>query len=200
MAGGKGTRISTLFPDVPKPLIPIEGKPVLEREIDCLREQGFKDIILTVSYLGEKIEDYFGNGSRFGVRIKYFYEKEPLGNAGALFSLKDELIDDFLLINADSLFDIDLNKFVRFHEEKGGLATLFVHPNSHPFDSGLIITDKEGLVIKWITKEEERPKWYKNQVNAGIHILSPILLNQKLDLPKIDLDSTFVIFLCVRIG
>lgn len=188
MAGGKGTRISTLFPDVPKPLIPIEGKPVLEREIDCLREQGFKDIILTVSYLGEKIEDYFGNGSRFGVRIKYFYEKEPLGNAGALFSLKDELIDDFLLINADSLFDIDLNKFVRFHEEKGGLATLFVHPNSHPFDSGLIITDKEGLVIKWITKEEERPKWYKNQVNAGIHILSPILLNQKLDLPKIDLD------------
>ena len=192
MAGGRGTRVSTLFPDLPKPLIPIEGKPILEREIDCLREQGFKDIILTVSYLGEKIKEYFGDGSKFGVNIKYYFENEPLGNAGALFRLKDELKEDFLLINADSLFDVDLNRFVQFHKEKGGLATLLVHPNSHPYDSGLIISNKDGLVVKWLAKEDERPKWYKNQVNAGIHILSPSLLKQEINSLKIDLDRNIL--------
>ena len=82
MAGGRGTRISALFPDIPKPLIPVMGKPVLEWELLSLRDQGFTDIILTVSHMAEKIEDYFGDGSRLGIHIKYFEEKEPLGNAG----------------------------------------------------------------------------------------------------------------------
>lgn len=135
MAGGKGTRISALFPNIPKPLIPIEGKPVLEWEIDSLRDQGFKDIILTVSYMADKIIDYFGDGSRFGVCIEYFVEEQPLGNAGALYKIRDKLDSDFLLLNADAVFDIDVNRFVDFHRSHGGLVTLFTHPNNHPYDS-----------------------------------------------------------------
>ena len=84
MAGGRGTRISELYPDIPKPLIPISGVPVLEREICSLRDQGFKEFIITISHMGEKISEYLGNGERLGVSIEYFYEKTPLGNAGAL--------------------------------------------------------------------------------------------------------------------
>ncbi len=90
MAGGRGSRISSIAPDIPKPMIPIDGVPVLEREIRSLREQGFTDIILTVSYMAEVIMHYFGNGKKFGVQIEYFVEKTPLGNAGALFKLRDQ--------------------------------------------------------------------------------------------------------------
>ena len=91
MAGGRGTRISELFPDIPKPLIPIEGIPVLERELISLRDQGFKDIIMTVSHMGDKIMNHFGDGSKLGVSIQYYNEITPLGNAGALFKLREQL-------------------------------------------------------------------------------------------------------------
>ena len=176
MAGGKGTRIQSVASDIPKPMIKIEGKPVLERELECLRSQGFTDIIMTVSHLREQIIDYFGDGSRFGVFIKYFEENVPLGNAGALFRLQSELIENFLLLNADSIFDIDFQRLTRYHREKGGLATLFTHPNSHPYDSGLVITGTDGAVEKWLTKEDARPEFYENRVNAGLHVLSPQVL------------------------
>ena len=188
MSGGRGTRISELFPDIPKPLIPICGKPVLEHEIECLKEQGFTDIILTVSHMADKIIEYFGDGSKLGVHIDYFVEDKPLGNAGALFRLRDKLTEDFLLLNADSVFNIDFNRFVAFHKEHKALATLFTHPNDHPYDSGLIIADKNKSVQKWLAKEEARPEFYKNRVNAGLHIISPKLLENDIDLPKIDLD------------
>ena len=188
MAGGRGTRISSIARDIPKPMIKICGKPILEHEIACLREQGFIDLIITVSYLSEVIINYFGDGSKFGVHIEYFIEKEPLGNAGALFKLKDKLLEDFLLLNADVMFDIDFNRFVAYHKEKGGLVTLFTHPNSHPYDSGLLIADSSGAVVKWLTKEDERPENYANRVNAGIHVVSPKVLDCKIDTSKIDLD------------
>lgn len=174
MAGGKGTRISSVASDIPKPMIKIEGKPVLEHELECLRDQGFTDIIITVSHLGNIIMDYFGDGSGtspvtgkpFGVHIEYYFEKEPLGNAGALFKIKDNLTSDFLLLNADAVFDVDFNRFVDFHHKHGGMVTLFTHPNSHPYDSGLIIADKNGAVEKWLAKEDERPQYYRNRVNA----------------------------------
>ena len=188
MAGGKGTRISSVASDIPKPMIKICGKPVLEHEILCLREQGFTDFIITVGHLGEAIIDYFGDGSAFGVNIEYYIEKELLGNAGALFRLKDKLTEDFLLLNADVLFDIDFNRLVAFHKSRGGLVTLFTHPNNHPYDSGLIVTDKNGAVEKWLTKEDVRPEYYANRVNAGIHVISPKVLKTQIDTPKIDLD------------
>lgn len=194
MAGGKGTRISSVASDIPKPMIKIEGKPVLEHELECLRDQGFTDIILTVSHLGDIIMDYFGDGSGispvtgkpFDVHIEYYFEKEPLGNAGALFKIKDKLDSDFLLLNADAVFDVDFNRFVAFHKSHGGLVTLFTHPNSHPYDSGLIIADKSGSVEKWMAKEDERPEYYRNRVNAGLHVINPIILEQSgIDADKV---------------
>lgn len=193
MAGGKGTRISSVASDIPKPMIKVEGIPVLEREIECLKNQGFDDIILTVSHLGNIIMDYFGDGSGnspvtgepFGVHIDYYFEEEPLGNAGALFKIKDKLTSDFLLLNADAMFDVDFNRFVAFHRKHGGLVTLFTHPNSHPYDSGLIIANKNGSVEKWLAKEEERPQYYRNRVNAGLHVINP----EVLELVGINADS-----------
>lgn len=190
MAGGRGTRISELFPNIPKPMIPIKNKagvskPVLEWEICSLRNQGFTEIILTVSHMADKIMDYFGDGSNLGVEIQYFVEETPLGNAGALFKLRDQLgSNPFLLLNADAVFDIDFNRFTAFHMRKktecGGLVTLFTHPNSHPYDSGLIISDTSGAVKSWLTKEDTRPEWYKNRVNAGLHVIDPAVLDMTI--------------------
>lgn len=174
MAGGKGTRISTMAPNIPKPLIKIEGIPVLEREIISLQKQGFDDIIITVSHMAGQIMDYFGDGHKWGVNIDYFCENEPLGNAGALFKLN--LNGDFLLLNADAIFDVDFNRFVAYHKEKGGLITLFTHPNSHPYDSGIVLADKNCTVEGWLTKEDVRPEWYRNRVNAGLHVINSEVL------------------------
>ena len=186
MAGGKGTRISSVASDIPKPMIKIEGKPVLEHALECLRDQGFTDIILTISHLGNIIMNYFGDGSvispatgkPFGVHIEYYFEERPLGNAGALFKIKNKLDSDFLLLNADSIFSVDFNRFVDFHKKHGGLVTLFTHPNSHPYDSGLIVADENNMVEKWLAKEDNRPKYYHNRVNAGLHVINPSVLEQ----------------------
>lgn len=204
MAGGRGTRISELFPNIPKPLIPIQGIPVLEREIISLRDQGFTDIILTVSHMAGKIMHHFGNGRKYRTHISYYVEKEPLGNAGALFMLKEQLgAEDFLLLNADAVFDVDFNRMVDFHKKHGGLVTLFTHPNSHPYDSGLIVAGENGVVEKWLAKEDERPKYYKNRVNAGLHVISPKVLEmsgiKKEDIGdgrKVDLDRQILKPLC----
>ena len=221
MAGGKGTRISSLFPDIPKPLIPIENKngiikPVLEWEIESLKSQGFTDIILTVSYLHKKIESYFGDGSKFGVNIEYFIEETPLGNAGALFRLRDKFGDEpFLLLIADAMFDVDFRRMVKFHLDKKAQVTLFTHPNSHPFDSSVLEVDSQGRVIKWMTKEYERPRWYKNRVNAGLQVIDPRALDEALktlvsvsenfklgmkqeSITKVDMDRHILKPLCVQ--
>lgn len=185
MAGGKGTRISSIAGDLPKPMLPVGGRPVLEHEIQSLREQGFTDLILTVSHLSGKIMDYFGDGSGlspatgrpFGVHIQYFREETPLGNAGALLKLRRELTEDFLLLNGDVIFDVDFHRMIRFHREKGALATLLSHPNSHPYDSALLVADGEKRVMRWLTKEEPRPDYYENRVNGGLHIIGPAALD-----------------------
>ena len=177
MAGGKGTRISSIASDIPKPMIGIGDKPVLQHEIESLARQGFTDIIMTVSHLGNIIMDYFGDGHEYGVNIEYYYENEPLGNAGALFKMRDKLTEDFLLLNADAMFDIDFIRFTEYHKKCGALVTLFTHPNSHPYDSGLILSNCTGTVEAWLAKEDERPLYYKNRVNAGLHIINPVVLD-----------------------
>lgn len=196
MAGGRGTRITSVASDIPKPMIKIGDKPVLEHELECLRSQGFTDIIITVSHLGHIIMDYFGDGSKvspatgkpFGVHIEYYFEKEPLGNAGALFKIKEKLTEDFLLLNADALFDVDFNRFVDYHRQHGALVTLFAHANDHPYDSGLLVVDKDNYVQQWLTKEDARPQYYRNIVNGGLHVLSPKVLDVEINTPKVDLD------------
>lgn len=188
MAGGRGTRIASVASDIPKSMIPVGGKPVLEQEILCLKRQGITDLILTVGYLGDVIQAYFGDGSRLGVSITYFKEETPLGNAGALYDLKDQLSDPFLLVNGDVMFDVDIHRFLDFHKKTGALVTLFAHPNSHPYDSGLLVTDETGAVCQWLAKEDERPAYYHNCVNAGLHILDPKVLEHRPETEKVDLD------------
>lgn len=195
MAGGRGTRISELFPTIPKPLIPIkDGKgierPVLEWEIRSLVAQGFTDIILTVSHMADKIEKFFGDGSWMGCHIEYFVEDIPLGNAGALFKLREMLgSEPFLLLNADAVFDVDFNRMVQFHKQRGGLVTLFTHPNSHPYDSGLIIAAADGSIEGWHAKEDKRPEFYKNRVNAGLHVINPAVLDMTIQRTGLKADS-----------
>ena len=187
MAGGKGTRIASVNADVPKPMIEIDGKPILQYQIECLVRQGFCDITLVVGHLGDIIRDYFGDGKDFHADISYIYEEKPLGTAGALFFLKDKISEDFLLMNGDSILDVDIERFRRAHLENGGLVTILTHPNSHPYDSGVIIAGEDGVVKRWLTKEDERT-WYKNRVNAGLHMISPKLLERFTAPEKKDLD------------
>ena len=186
MAGGKGTRIASVRSDVPKPMINICGKPILEHQIDNLKACGLTDIILVIGYLGDKIKEYFGDGSKFGVNIEYFVEDHPLGTAGALFKMP-QLTEDFLLLCGDVIIDVDFNRFIAFHKEHKAWASLVAHPNGHPYDSSLLVTEIDtpktigGMpedthrVIRWMAKEDERT-YYKNRVNAGIELISPELL------------------------
>lgn len=194
MAGGKGSRIASINSKIPKTMMPIDGKPILEYQIETLKKQGIKDYILVVGYLHEVIEKYFENGDRFGVSISYIVEDTPLGTAGALYNLQNLLNKTFLLINGDIIFDVDLERMKKVHESCHGIATIFTHPNSHPYDSGVVVLDKHGKVIEWLNKEEKRG-WYQNRVNAGIHMFSPrifkwlrergmLLQPQKLDLDR----------------
>lgn len=190
-AGGKGTRVASVDSTIPKPMLPIAGQPVLRHTIECLKRQEIDQITLTVGHLGHVIQNYFGDGSRFGVRIQYIQEDMPLGTAGALYYLKEQISDDFFLINGDLIFDADLKRMMSFHRGCGAAVTLLAHPNDHPYDSGLILADPDGKVRGWLSKEDERG-WYQNLVNAGIHILSPEVL-KNLEAPgKLDLDRDII--------
>lgn len=219
MAGGMGTRIQSVRTDVPKPMIEICGKPILQYQIENLKQCGLADITIGVGHLGHMVKEYFGDGSEFGVHIEYFTEDRPLGTAGALFKMLDGkgcgeiqtrtvLDDDFLLLCGDVIFDIDFNRFIAFHKEHEAGASLVAHPNGHPYDSSLLVTEilppreiggmpvNTHRVIKWMAKEDERT-YYRNLVNAGIQIVSPRFLREVAkdfvprhpDTPdKIDLD------------
>lgn len=191
MAGGKGTRIASVNSEVPKPMIPILGSPVLEYAIKCMKSQGYTEFIIVIGYLGHIITDYFGTGAKWGVSIQYIVEEMPLGTVGALYYLKEELKEDFLLLNGDIVFDIDIERLFRFHKIKGGAATIFTHPNSHPFDSSIVVADENGCVHQWLVKEGERT-WYRNRVNAGIHMLSPRIFSLEpemfYEVKRMDLD------------
>lgn len=190
MAGGKGTRIASVKSDVPKPMIEICGKPILEWQIENLKACGLTDITLVIGYLGHVIKEYFDDGSKFGVKISYFEETEPLGTAGALFKMP-ELTEDFLLMCGDVILDVDFNRFIEFHRSTGAWASLMAHPNGHPYDSSLLVTEvvppqvpggnpvDTHRVVKWMNKEDER-LYYKNRVNAGIEIISPLLLQETM--------------------
>jgi D,D-heptose 1,7-bisphosphate phosphatase len=187
MAGGKGTRVAAIAGDIPKSMIPVRGKPILEHQLNCLKKNGLCEIIIVIGHLGQQIKEYFGDGASFGCAISYYTEAEPLGTAGALYRL-EYLRGDFILLNGDLVFDLDFSRMIAFHREKKAWATLAVHPNSHPYDSALIISGADNRVTGWLNREDKR-LWYKNQVNAGIHILSADLLkNYPQTREKVDLD------------
>lgn len=190
MAGGKGTRLKEITKDeIPKPMVKVLGKTILEHQIDVLKKNDLKDIIIIVGYLGEKIKHYFKDGKDFGVNITYIDEHEPLGTAGSFYYVKNYVKEDFILLFGDIIFDVYLKKMIDFHNMKKSYVTLFVHPNSHPYDSDIVLMDDDNKIIGFDSKNNVRTYSYDNCVNAGIYIISNKLI-QKIDkLKKLDLEK-----------
>lgn len=177
LAGGKGTRLGSLTREIPKPMIPIGGVPLLHHQVNLLVKYGITEIILLVNYLSRPIRDYFGNGEKFGAKISFFEEKEPLGTTGGLKEIQPELTDDFLVFYGDVMINMDLNRLIRFHKEKNSQCTLVLHPNNHPYDSDLAETDDSGKITAFHSKPHDKSQWYHNLVNAGVCIFSPVIFN-----------------------
>ena len=191
MAGGKGSRLRSITNDeIPKPMVPVDGKPLLEYQVEALKEYGIKKIVMIVGHLGEKIMDHFKDGKDFGVDVDYIVEKEPLGTAGAFYYLKDKTdAKDFLLVFGDVFFDIDFDRMEDFHFKNAALTTLLAHPNGHPYDSDLIQTDDNGKVIGFDSKNNVRDYWYDNMVNAGMYVINRELLELVGEPVKIDFEK-----------
>lgn len=176
LAGGKGTRLGAISEEIPKPMVKICDRSILEHQIELLKRYGITKITIITGYLSHIIEDHFQDGSGFGVNISYFRETTPLGTTGGIKELENELIEDFIVLYGDVMVEMDLNRLIRFHKEKSGLATLVLHPNDHPQDSDLVELDPDGRVIRFHAKPHEPERYYHNMVNAALYILSaPIL-------------------------
>ena len=191
MAGGKGTRLGNLVHEIPKPMVKINGVPLLERQIQTLKNSNIRNITIIVGYLGNVIKGYFKDGSKFGVNINYIEEIEPLGSAGSLYYLKNKF-DDFILLFGDLIEDIDFNRFYDFHKSNNALITLFSHPNSHPFDSDLLIVDSNNVVKGIDSKHNLRNYYYHNLVNAGIYVISNKTLDFFVEPKKLDMEKDFI--------
>jgi len=193
MAGGKGTRLSEITRgEIPKGLVPVHSKPILQWQIEALKQNGIKDILIITGYLGEKIRSAFGNGDNLGVKIEYFNEMSPLGTAGALPLVRPFITEEnFLLVLGDCVFDVDINRMASFHSQNHALATLFAHPNSHPNDSDLLMIGASGCVTSFHAKSEPKNGWYDNMVNAGLYILSRKVCNN-IPNGRADLEKDFL--------
>ena len=173
LAGGKGTRMRPFTYELPKPLIPVQGRPLLQHILDLLRKYEIRDIIISTGYMCDKIKEYFGNGSKFGLDITYIEEKEELGTAGALNMSKDLLKDTFIMFNGDILANIDLHDLIDFHSRNEGLATIALTPVDDPSRFG--VADLKGdRIMKFV----EKPKTHiSNLINAGVYVLEPEVIN-----------------------
>lgn len=158
MAGGKGSRLLEVTHDeIPKPMAPVLGKPILQYQIEELKENNIKEIIIVIGHLGNKIKEYFGDGSKLDVNITYIEENEPLGTGGSLYYVSKLVTDEeFILLLGDTIFSIDINRMYQFHQEHNSKLTLFAHPNSHPFDSDLVVMDKNNKVISIDSKKYQK--------------------------------------------
>lgn len=177
IAGGQGTRIASVNSEIPKGMMPVEGKPILEHEIELAKRYGHRDFILIVGHLGGQIIDYFGDGEKWGVHIDYYHEQQPLGTAGALGYLRDQLTEDFFVFYGDTIVDIDMEAMLNYHRTHRADATLFVHPNDHPFDSDVVDIDADGRVRRLLLKPHPTDLIYRNMVNASLFIFTPAVLS-----------------------
>jgi mannose-1-phosphate guanylyltransferase/phosphomannomutase len=176
MAGGEGTRLRPLTCGLPKPMVPILSKPIMEHIINHVKSFNIKDIAVTMAYMPSVIVDYFGDGSNFGVNLTYFTEDVPLGTGGSVKNASDFLDDTFIIISGDALTDIDINEAIDFHKKKGSKATLVLKKVETPLEYGVIITDDNGKIIRFL----EKPSWgevFSDTINTGIYVLEPEVLN-----------------------
>lgn len=176
IAGGKGTRIASIANEIPKAMIPVNGKPVIEYQVELAKRYRFVEFIFIIGYLGEQIEEYFEDGSKWGVNISYYKETQALGTAGALAYLKQDLQEDFFVFYGDTVMDIDMERMLSFHQKNNSDATLFVHPNDHPYDSDIVEVDDTGLITKICNKPHPEGFISRNLVNAALFIFSPNVL------------------------
>lgn len=173
LAGGKGTRMGNLTVDIPKPMIKIGGKPILQHQVENAKRYGFSDLIMLIGYKEEIVREYFGSGEKFGVKIEYISEPKPLGTSGAVKQIESVINEPFIVLYGDTMMDINLANLVEYHQSKKGIATLVVHPNDHPYDSDLMDVDSTNRVKRIISKPHDPNQNYRNLVNAALYILAP---------------------------
>jgi mannose-1-phosphate guanylyltransferase / phosphomannomutase len=172
MAGGEGSRLRPLTSNRPKPMVPVGTVPIMEHTVNLLARQGFKDLIVTTFYLGEEIKSYFGDGRDFDVSMTYSDEPIPLGTAGAVKNTEDLLTEPFLIVSGDALTDCDFGKAIEFHKRRGALVTLILYRVPNPLEFGVVITNEEGKVTRFL----EKPSWSEvlsDTVNTGMYIIDP---------------------------
>lgn len=172
MAGGEGTRLRPLTSNTPKPMMPVVNKPMMEHIVGLLREHGFDDIVVTLAFLPQAIRTYFGDGSEFGVRMRYATEETPLGTAGSVRNAMDELDERFLVISGDVLTDIDLSELVTFHDDRKAVTTIALKRVADPLEFGIVITREDGSVERFL----EKPTWgqvFSDTINTGIYVFEP---------------------------
>ena len=172
MAGGEGTRLRPLTSNIPKPMMPLANKPMMEHIVRLLRDHGFTDIVVTLAFLPQAIRTYFGDGSEFGVRMRYASEETPLGTAGSVRNAMAELDESFLVISGDVLTDIDLTALVEHHQESKAAATIGLRRVEDPVEFGIVITRDDGTVERFL----EKPTWgqvFSDTINTGIYVLEP---------------------------
>lgn len=177
IAGGQGTRIASVNKEIPKAMIPVCGKPVLERQIEMAKKYGYSEFIFLIGYLGNQIQEYFGDGSKWNIHIDYYHENRPLGTAGALAEIKDLLSNDFFIFYGDTIMDIDMNRMLDYHFSHHADATLFVHPNDHPFDSDIVILGKDNRIKNFAHKPHSKNFISHNIVNAALFIFNKKIIN-----------------------
>ena len=198
-AGGKGTRLRNITKDeIPKPMVPILGKSLLQWQIEKLKENGITEIGFIIGHLGKVIQDYFGDGRQFGVYISYYIEEAPLGTGGGLYYLKEFVNkeEEVLFLYGDVFFDVDISRMEQFHLEHKAGITAFVHPNSHPYDSDIMEIDKDQRVTEILSKRSERIDWYHNLVNAAFYMINGSVIHNLTELKKMDFEKEV---LCKRI-
>ena len=172
IAGGKGTRLG--LKEIPKPMVVINGKPLLEHQIDLAKRYGLTDIYILSGHLSNVIIDYFGDGSKFGVTITHVIEDKPLSTAGAVMQLEGVLNERFMVFYGDTIMDIDLANFIAFDTKNtDAIGSILVHPNDHPYDSDLIEVNEAHKVTAFLSKPHKNVLFYANMVNAALYILSP---------------------------
>jgi D,D-heptose 1,7-bisphosphate phosphatase len=170
LAGGKGTRLAARLDGRPKPLVDVLGKPLLERQVEQLKAAGFSRIDVLVNHKAEQIQAFCDSRDNWGLDIRLIDDGEPKGTAGAVLAVLDRMEDEFLVVYGDTLFDIDLGRFIAFHEQDpDAAATLFLHPNDHPHDSDLVELDAEGRIRAFHPKPHAAGAWLPNMVNAALY-------------------------------
>ena len=176
LAGGEGTRLRPLTSNQPKPMMPLVNKPMMEHIVALLAQHGFDDIVVTVAFLANQIRDYFGDGSDFGVTMRYATEDSPLGTAGSVRNASSELDDTFLVISGDVLTDIDLTAFVKAHRDADATASIALKHVENPLEFGIVITDADGNIERFL----EKPTWgevFSDTINTGIYVLEPTVFD-----------------------